>query len=153
MKGDFMDDLDRIILNLVQDGLPLEKEPFGRVAGRVGLSEDEVIARIKRMKDEGVIRRIGAVFDPAMLGWASTLCAARVPQGKLAAFVKSVNAHPGVTHNYRRNHPYNVWFTLTEATEKALADAITQLVENTGVTDILNMNAKRTFKIDARFRF
>jgi DNA-binding Lrp family transcriptional regulator len=153
MKSDFMDDLDRTILNLVQDGLPLEKEPFAKVAGCVGLSEDEVLERIDRMKDEGVIRRIGAVFDPAMLGRVSTLCAARVPQGKLAAFVKSVNAHPGVTHNYRRNHPYNVWFTLTEPTEKALVDAIAQLAEDTGISDIKNLKAKRTFKIDARFRF
>jgi len=146
-----MDDLDRMILNLVQDGLPLDKEPFARIAERIGISEDEVLERIGRMKDEGVIRRIGAIFDPGRLGLASTLCAARVPREKLTDFVKSVNAHPGVTHNYRRNHPYNVWFTLTEATEKALADAIAQLIENTGISSIKSLKAKRTFKIDARF--
>ncbi|MBN1614420.1 MAG: AsnC family transcriptional regulator [Deltaproteobacteria bacterium] len=148
-----MDALDGKILNVLQDEFPLVQAPFGSIAERIGLGEDEVIRRIGKMKREGVIRRIGAVFDPQKLGFASTLCAARVPEERLPAFVKGVNALAGVTHNYRRNHPYNVWFTLTEESERALDDAIARIVDETGIADILRMKAKRAFKIDARFRF
>jgi len=146
-----MDATDKKILNILQKEFPIEEQPFLIVAGRCGISEDEALARIQKMKDEGIIRRIGAVFDGSKLGRASTLCAARVPEDKIGSFVQIVNANKGVTHNYRRNHEYNIWFTVSAATAGDLAAFLKDLKEKTGVTDILDMRAVKTFKINASF--
>jgi siroheme decarboxylase len=86
------------------------------------------------------------------LRWASTLCAVKVPEEKLENFIQAVNANPGVTHSYRRNNEYNVWFTLNAENEQDIDDFLVRLTAQTGVTDILNMRAVRTFKIDATFK-
>ena len=146
-----MDEIDKKILNFLQKEFPLEEQPFLIVGQRCGISEDETINRILKMKEEGIIRRIGAVFDGAKLGRVSTLCAARVPEGEIDSFVKIVNANKNVTHNYQRNHEYNIWFTVSAANAKELEKFIKDVKEKTGVTDILDMRAVRTFKINASF--
>jgi len=146
-----MDEIDKKILNILQKEFPLEERPFQIVAERCGISEDEVLGRIQKMKGKGIIRRIGAVFDGAKLGRVSTLCAARVPEEKIENFIKAVNAYKGVTHNYLRDNEYNVWFTVNAASSKEIEAFLTGLKEKTGVTDILDMRAVRTFKIDASF--
>jgi len=146
-----MDETDRRLLNLIQEDFPLTAEPFAEVARRIGADEGEVLERIGRLKEAGIIRRIGAVFDLRKLGFASTLCAARVPEEKLDAFVRAVNACPGVTHNYRRDDDYNVWFTLIAPGEEELAATLEGIRRQTGIRDILSLRAARTFKINARF--
>jgi len=146
-----MDATDKKILNILQTEFPLEEQPFLVIAGRCGISEEEALARIQKMKDKGIIRRIGAVFDGAKLGRVSTLCAARVPEDKIDVFVQIVNAHKGVTHNYRRKHDYNIWFTVSAATAEELTAFLRDVREKTGVTDILDMRAVKTFKINASF--
>jgi len=146
-----MDSIDKKILNILQKEFPLEERPFQIVAQKCDISEEEALSRIQKMKDEGIIRRIGAVFDGAKLGRVSTLCAARVPQDKLEKFVNAVNISKGVTHNYLRDNEYNVWFTLNAATAKELESFLADLKKETAVTDILDMRAVRTFKIDATF--
>jgi len=146
-----MDDIDKKLLNILQKEFPLEECPFQIVAEKCGITEEEALDRIQKMKDEGIIRRIGAVFDGTKLGRVSTLCAARVPEDKIYIFVQTVNTNKGVTHNYRRNHEYNIWFTLSAATAKELEEFLAQIKEKTGVTDILDMRAVRTFKINASF--
>jgi siroheme decarboxylase len=146
-----MDEIDKKILNILQKEFPIVEQPFLVVAEKCGISEDEAMSRIQKMKDSGVIRRIGAIFDGNKLGRISTLCAARVPEEELVKFVKAVNANPGVTHNYRRDHEYNVWFTLVVEDEPGIDSFLTKLKAETGVIDILNMRAVRTFKIDATF--
>ena len=146
-----MDEIDKKILNILQKEFPLEEHPFFAVAKKCGISEDEVISRVQRLKKEGIIRRIGAVFDGAILGRASTLCAARVPEEKLEKFVGAVNSYSGATHNYLRNNDYIVWFTVNAAGRNEIAQFLAHLKENTGVKDILEMQAVRTFKIDASF--
>jgi len=148
-----MDDIDHKILNLIQQAFPLDAEPYKRIGEQIGIPEEEAFERIRKLREDGVIRRIGAVFDPKKLGLVSTLCAARVPQEKMKVFVDAVNAYPGVTHNYRRNHDYNVWFTYIAATEAALEQFLSEIREKTGIADILNLRAVRTFKINARFNF
>lgn len=99
-----MDELDKKIINMIQAEFPLEAEPFKAVAEKLGSTEDEIIRRIRKLKDDGIIRRIGAVFEPRRLGLVSTLCAAKVPVDRIEVFVKKVNALSGVTHNYLRPH-------------------------------------------------
>lgn len=146
-----MDDIDRKLLNLIQEDFPIAAEPFAEVGARLGIGEAEVLRRVARLKEEGIIRRIGAVFDLRKLGFVSTLCAARVPEEKMNAFVAAVNAHPGVTHNYRRDDDYNVWFTLIASGEEALEASLAEIRRETGIGDILSLRAVRTFKINASF--
>ena len=146
-----MDEIDKKILNILQKEFPLEEQPFLIVGQRCGISEDETIHRVQNMKDEGIIRRIGAVFDGAKLGRVSTLCAARVPEEKIGLFVKIVNANKNVTHNYRRNHAYNIWFTVSAENAEELERFLGDVKEKTGIAEILDMRAVRTFKINASF--
>jgi DNA-binding Lrp family transcriptional regulator len=146
-----MDTIDKKILNIIQKDFPIVAEPFTVIAEKVGISEDEVLERISRLKQEGIIRRIGAVFDSKKMGFVSTLCASRVPEEKLKAFVEVVNSYAGVTHNYRRNHEYNVWFTFIAPDEETLKKSLTEIRDRTGIADIISMRAVRTFKIDASF--
>jgi DNA-binding Lrp family transcriptional regulator len=146
-----MDDTDRKLLNLIQQDFPIIAEPYAEVAARLGIGEMELLERVGRLKEEGIIRRIGAVFDLRRLGFASILCAARVPEERVRKFVEIVNACPGVTHNYRRDDEYNIWFTLIAPGEEELAEAMAGIRRETGIDDILSLRATRTFKINARF--
>lgn len=145
-----MDEKDRQILNLLQRDFPLEAEPFRVVGEKVDLPEGEVLRRVRRLREEGVIRRIGAVFNPRKLGFVSTLCAARVPEERAASFVKTVNAFPGVTHHYRRDHEFNYWFTFIAPSGEALEMALAEIREKTGI-EIASLRATATYKIDATF--
>lgn len=146
-----MDETDKKILNILQKDFPLDERPYLVIARELGIAEDDVLSRVQRLRNEGVIRRIGAVFDGAKLGRVSTLCAARVPEEKAGLFVEVVNAFRGVTHNYRRDHEYNFWFTASAENEEALAAFLESVKDKTGVTDILDMRAVRVFKINASF--
>ena len=146
-----MDEIDKKILNILQEEFPLVEQPFLIVGQKCGISEDETFSRVQKMKEEGIIRRIGAVFDGAKLGRVSTLCAARVPEEKIDGFVQIVNANKNVTHNYRRDNEYNIWFTVSAATAGELEEFLKDVKKKTGVEDILDMRAVRTFKINASF--
>jgi len=146
-----MDEADRRILNILQRNFPLDAEPFKVLGTRVGVDEDDLLERVRRLKEAGIIRRIGAVFDAAALGFASTLCAAKVPAGRLERFAEIVNSYQGVTHNYLRDHEYNVWFTFVGSTGEEIKESLSDISEETGITDIISMPVKRRFKVDARF--
>lgn len=146
-----MDAIDKKILNLIQKEFPVVTEPFKVIGALAGVSEDEALERVWRLKEAGIIRRIGAVFDPRKLGYVSTLCAARVAAENVAAFAETVNAYPGVTHNYRRNHEYNIWFTFIAPSEDILERSLAEIRERTGITDLLSLRAVRTYKVDATF--
>lgn len=146
-----MDDIDKKLLNILQKEFPITEQPFLTIAERCGISEDEALDRIGKMKEEGVIRRIGAIFSGDNLGRVGVLCAARVPEEKLDGFVNAVNACSGVTHNYLRNHDYNVWFTVNAENSRDIDGFLARLKTQTGITDIVGMRTVRTFKINATF--
>ena len=146
-----VDDIDRAILNDIQSDFPVAARPFLEVGRRLSLTESEVLDRIDRLKNEGIIRRIGGNFDSGKLHFESTLCSAKVPEGKLDHFVRVVNRYPGVTHNYLRRHDYNVWFTFIAPKMSDILDALKEIGELTGVKDILNLPAVRKFKIRVDF--
>jgi DNA-binding Lrp family transcriptional regulator len=147
-----MDRLDMEILNIVQEGLPLDARPFKTLGALVGIDEDDALERVRRLKNEGTIRRIGAVFDAGNLGFTSTLCAARVPGDRLERFVDIVNSYRGVTHNYLRDYEYNVWFTFIAPTKNEIEKSLADISRETDISNIISMSVKRRFKIDARFR-
>ncbi len=146
------DDVDRRILNRIQSDFPVDGRPFAVLAAELGLTEEEVLERVRRCKAAGVIRRIGANFSPDRLGFVSTLCAARVPSDRVEAFAEAVNRYPGVTHNYLRESRYNVWFTFIAPSRAEIERSLAAISAETGVTDILNLPATRVFKIRAQFR-
>ena len=146
-----MDEVDRSILNRIQSRFPLTPRPYLTIAEELGLSEAEVITRLRRLKTEGIIRRIGGNFVPEKLGFVSTLCAARVPEDKIAEFAAIVNRHPGVTHNYQRDNHFNVWFTYIAPTMAEIEENLRLIAEESGVETILNLPATKVFKIKAKF--
>jgi DNA-binding Lrp family transcriptional regulator len=107
-----MDSIDREILNLIQREVPLEREPFDAIGREVGIAGDEVIRRVEALKRGRVIRQISAIFDTRVLGYESSLVAAKIPPEKLAEGAKAINSHPGVSHNYERNNELNLWYTV-----------------------------------------
>lgn len=145
-----MDAYDKEILDIIQSSFPIDPRPYAVVGGQVGLTESEVLARVRRLKAEGVIRRMGANFGSRQLGWRSTLCGAEVPQDRLDAFVAEVNKHPGVTHNYLRDHKFNVWFALIAPSTEAIEAVLADITANTGV-EIMNLPASKLFKIKVDF--
>ena len=107
-----MDTLDKELLNLIQREFPLEREPFAVLGRPLGLGGDEVIRRIDSLKKGKVIRQISAIFDTRVLGYQSSLVAAKIPLVKLNTAAKAINSHPGVSHNYERNNEFNLWYTV-----------------------------------------
>ncbi len=146
-----MDEKDRAIINEIQSAFPISHRPYQKVAERVGLTEDEVLERVERLKREGIIRRIGANFDSRSLNFTSTLCAARVPEERLDRFVEVVNSYPGVTHNYQRNHSFNVWFTFIAPTMEEIEASLEEISRRTGVQEICNLPAVKMYKIKVDF--
>ena len=147
-----IDDIDRAILNRIQSNFPLTPRPYNTIGQQLKLSEKEVVKRVRRLKDTGVIRRIGGNFTPHALGFVSTLCAAKVPTAKIRQFAEIVNRYPGVTHNYRRDNPFNVWFTFIAPSMDEIEANLKEIAAETGVTDILNLPATKLFKIKAEFK-
>jgi siroheme decarboxylase len=150
-KDDPFDDTDRAILNRIQSNFPVTQRPYLSIAQNLHLSEGKVIDRIKQLKKIGIIRRIGGNFAPEKLGFVSTLCAAKVPKNKIDGFVEIVNRYPGVTHNYLRDNPYNIWFTFIAHSMSEIVDNLGKISRSTGVTDILNLPATKMYKIKAHF--
>ena len=148
-----LDKIDRLILNQIQRNFPICHRPFLALARRLKLKEREILQRVQRMKEAGIIRRIGASFSARAVGFHSTLCAAKVPRGRIKEFVSVVNSYPGVTHNYEREGDYNVWFTLIAPSEKKVHQILKQITAKTGVKEILNLPALKTFKIAVDFNF
>jgi DNA-binding Lrp family transcriptional regulator len=146
-----MDEIDRKLLNEIQSDFPIVSHPYYELGKRLGLSEHELLKRITRLKETGIIRRIGGNFKSSSLDFVSTLCAAKVPDGKLDNFVAVVNRHPGVTHNYLRNSIYNIWFTFIAKDMNDIDRALKDIAEETGITEILNLPAVRMFKIKVDF--
>jgi siroheme decarboxylase len=145
-----LDDLDRAILNEIQSHFPIASRPYAEVGSRVGAPEAEVIRRVQAMMDHDVIRRIGANFTSRKLGYSSTLCAAHVPEERLALFVEVVNRYPGVTHNYLRRHHFNVWFTLIAESVERLDQILAEISAASGV-EVLSLPAQEVFKIKVDF--
>ena len=107
-----MDTVDKEMLNLIQREFPLVREPFEAIGHEVGIAGDEVIRRVEALKRGKVIRQISAIFDTRVLGYQSTLVAARIPKENLSEGAKAINSHPGVSHNYERNNEFNLWYTV-----------------------------------------
>ena len=127
-----MDEVDRILVNRLQDGIDVVERPFAAVAGELGLPEAEVCGRLQRLVDEGWLSRFGPMIDAASLGGAFTLAALRVPSHDFERVAALVNAHPEVAHNYRREHPYNMWFVVAAERPERVGEVLGAIERETG---------------------
>jgi DNA-binding Lrp family transcriptional regulator len=146
-----MDTLDRQLLDLLQESVPLVPRPFAALGRKLGLNEHEVLSRTRRLKESGIIRQIGPIFSSRRLGYHSTLVAFRVEPERLDEIATLISTHPGVSHNYSRNHFYNLWFTLTLPPHQNVEEEIARLAEESGVDEYLNLPSLRLFKIGVHF--
>ncbi|MFQ6041277.1 MAG: AsnC family transcriptional regulator [Candidatus Poribacteria bacterium] len=147
-----MDTIDKQLLNLIQSNFPITSEPYREIGLKLGISESEVVQRLKNLKAARIIRRIGATFDSKKFGYQSTLCAMKVPEERLDEVANLVGSYPGVTHNYLRNHDYNMWFTLITESKKKQNDILQEIQGKSGITDLLNLPAVRFFKVRVDFK-
>ena len=147
-----IDSINKEILNNIQLNFPIDERPYRVLAETLGMDETELIERIQTMRQEGLIRRIGGNFSPDKLGYHSTLCAAKVPDDKIELFTQTVNSYAGVTHNYMREHAFNIWFTFIAPSVQTIEANLEEIKTKTGVETILNLPATKVFKISANFK-
>ncbi|HWF55108.1 MAG TPA: AsnC family transcriptional regulator [Solirubrobacteraceae bacterium] len=144
-----LDDVDRRLLNLMQGSFPIAPTPYQHVAAQAGLSEAEVLTRVQRLLDDRIIRQVTPIFDTRALGYASMLVAAKVDPENPWRAANVINEHPGVSHNYLRNHEFNIWFTI--ATEPdcrlGLEGTLERLGELAGAESIRQLPTLKLFKI------
>lgn len=132
-----LDPTDRAILNALQDGFPLTPRPYDDAGGALGITGDELIARLSRLRDLGAITRFGPFFDAAAMGGAFCLCAMAVPAERFDEVLTKVNAHPEVAHNYERTHALNMWFVLATDSPEGIERTAEAIEGETGLRVML----------------
>jgi DNA-binding Lrp family transcriptional regulator len=142
-----MDDRDKRLLNVIQAEFPLVSRPFEALGVPLDLSGAEVLDRIAALKQQKIIRQIGGIFDTRSLGYKSSLVAMRIPADRLEAAAQVINAHPGVSHNYKRNHAFNLWFTVAVPSTGDLHWTVDRLHEMAGAESTRILPTLRLFKI------
>jgi DNA-binding Lrp family transcriptional regulator len=144
-----LDETDKQLLNLMQGSFALVQRPFAHVAGLAGLDEAEVMQRVQRLLDGRIIREITPIFDTRALGYSSMLVAAKVDAEVPHRAAKIINSHPGVTHNYLRNHDFNLWFTIAvePGSRLGLPGTLDVLAAETGAQSIRQLPTLKLFKI------
>jgi DNA-binding Lrp family transcriptional regulator len=144
-----LDDTDRRLLNLMQGSFPLEPRPYSRVAAGAEITEDEALERVRRLVDERIIRQVTPIYDTRALGYESMLVAAKVDPEHPWGPAKIVNAHPGVSHNYLRNHDFNLWFTIAVEPDSrmGLDGTLEALAAEAGATSVRQLPTLKLFKI------
>ncbi len=144
---DFRADLIRV----VQAGVPLTERPFRTLGEKLGQSERAVIDELDALASEKILREISAVLEGSALGYESALVAASIPEDRLERTVEIINAHPTVSHNYLRNHHYNLWFTIAVPPSMSLDRTLDLLAEDTKAEAFHPCRRTHTFKIGVNF--
>ncbi|WP_323005944.1 Lrp/AsnC family transcriptional regulator [Pseudorhodobacter sp.] len=151
LPPDALDTTDRAILNALQDGFPIAPRPFAEAGAALGIPEDELIERIRNLREIGAITRFGPFFDAAAMGGAFCLCAMEVPEADFETVVTLVNAHREVAHNYERTHRLNMWFVLACETEEGIGRVADSIEEETGLA-VLRFPKLREFFVGFRVK-
>jgi DNA-binding Lrp family transcriptional regulator len=146
-----LDAQDRALLERMQTAFPLVPRPFAVLGEELELDEAQAQERVRLLRETGIIRQIGAIFDTRRLGYRSTLVAFHTGTDALETVAAKVSEHPGVSHNYARPHHYNLWFTLAVPPGQAVVAEIENMARATGTDDWLNLPALRVFKIRTQF--
>ncbi|MDR5902849.1 MULTISPECIES: Lrp/AsnC family transcriptional regulator [Halomonas] len=141
-----LDAVDRRLINHLQDGLPLVARPYAVVATQLGIGEGELLYRLERLRDGGVLSRFGPMYHAERLGGGLTLAALAVPEADYDEVAGRVNAFPEVAHNYRREHALNMWFVLATETPARIAETVAEIEAATGLP-VFNMPKEEEFHV------
>ena len=145
-----IDAVDRRIINALQGGFPVSPRPYAEAAARLGLDEQELMARLERLLDDGVLSRFGPMYHAERMGGGLTLAAMEVPDERFDAVAAQVNAHPEVAHNYARDHALNMWFVVATDRPERVGETLDAIAEETGL-EVLDMPKLREFFVGLRF--
>lgn len=146
-----MDPIDRAIINNLQEGLAVCERPYLEAAQRLGLDEDELIARLSRMLAEGVLTRIGPLYQIERMGGAFTLAALHVPPEDYERVAQQVNSFAQVAHNYAREHALNMWFVIATETPAEIASVIGAIERQTGCS-VFNFPKSREYFVELKLK-
>ncbi len=140
------------LLYRMQNAFPLTAKPFEALGRELGRSEEEILEEVRRLKEEGIIRQTSAIFDTKKLGYHSSLVAFRVPEERIENAAEAINAHPGVSHNYLRNHDFNIWFTLAVPPDSklGLTGTVERLKAIGGAEEAIILPTLKMFKISVK---
>ena len=150
------DTTDLHILDALQDNIPLVIRPFAAIAERLGIPEQDLLDRLKRLQNEGIVRGISPIVESRHMGLAAaTLIALHVPEERIREIAAIISNCPEVSHNFRRDHYYALWFTLSAKNEDEMRRVLTEIVRRTGIPDkdVLNLPTVRKLKVDVHFSF
>lgn len=145
-----MDEIDRRIINGLQGGFPICPSPYAVAAKRMGIDEDELLHRLHRLREDGLLSRFGPMYHAEKLGGALTLAAMAVPAERFDRVAEQVNAHDEVAHNYAREHHLNMWFVLATEASARITEVIAEIEAETGLM-VFNMPKREEFFIGLRF--
>ncbi|MEK6659191.1 MAG: Lrp/AsnC family transcriptional regulator [Campylobacterota bacterium] len=140
------------ILSRIQKKFPLVERPFKEIADELNMSEDEVLSILQEQKKSNIIRQTSPIFDTKRLGYVSSLVAFKIPSEMISDAVKIINSHPGISHNYERNHDFNIWFTVAVSpnSKLGLEKTVEILAEVTGAEDYIILPTLKLFKINVK---
>ncbi len=140
------------ILSIIQKDFPLKKRPFETIGKSLDISEDRVIKILQEQKKDGIIRQTSAIFDTKRLGYKSSLVAFKIPAQKIDKAVEILNSHPGISHNYERNHDFNIWFTLAVEPQSLLGldKTVELLAKLSEAEDYITLPTLKLFKISVK---
>lgn len=146
-----LDATDRAVVNRLQDGLAIVDRPYAAVAEELGLDESDLLARLERLLEAGVLSRFGPMYHAEKMGGGLSLAAMAVPAERFEAVAETVNALPEVAHNYARDHALNMWFVLASEDPERVPAAIREIERATGLT-VHDMPKRREFYVGLRFQ-
>lgn len=147
-----LDRTDRLLLNRLQRGFPLSSRPYREIGRELGIEEQEVIERLRRLLAEGGLTRLGAILSAPALGGRRTLAAVAAPPERLAEVIRAINRHPEISHNYQRDHRYNLWFVISSEEPGAVERVIREIEEETGLP-VLNLPSLEEFRVEFYYEF
>ncbi len=145
-----IDAVDRRIINALQGGFPVSPQPYAEAAERLGIDEHDLIGRIGRLLDDGVLSRFGPMYHAERMGGGLTLAAMQVPGDRFDAVAYQVNAHPEVAHNYARDHALNMWFVVATDRPEAVGETLDAIAAETGL-EVFDMPKLQEFFVGLRF--
>ena len=144
-----MDNTDKQIINALQDGFPICDSPYRRVAAQLGLTEPELIARLKVLLDNGTLTRFGPLYNAEQMGGALTLAAVKAPKERFEEVTEIINGFPEVAHNYARSHELNMWFVIATETPEQIQQTISAIEQQTGLT-VYNMPKNKEYFVNLK---
>lgn len=145
-----MNEIDKKIINCLQDGFPLSSRPFAEVAEQLGSTEQEIMERVQVLLDDGILSRFGPMYQAERMGGGLTLAAMKIAEEDFSRVTEQVNAFSQVAHNYKREHELNMWFVLATETPEGILECIEEIEKVTGY-QVFNMPKQEEFYVGLRF--